>query len=267
MTAPLRRARPLLGTLVEINVAGAKHDAGRAIDAAFAAVAEVHSSMSAQEETSDVSRLNRLAHERPVAVHEQTWHVLRIAERISEASAGAFDVTESAAGWKAVELLDGCRVRFHASLRVDLGGIAKGYAVDRAARILRERGIENFVVNAGGDLRVGNVPQTIYVRRPDAPWLVDPLAQVSAAAVATSGPRAAGDAGGPVIVPATGEALALASSISVLAADCVIADALTKVVALLGPAAAPVLARFGAEACVTTAGGLRHRVSAGLAAA
>lgn len=267
MTARLRRAQPLLGTLVEISVVGAKHVAGPAVDAAFAAVAEVHGLMSAHDEASDVSRLNRLAHERPIVVHEQTWDVLRMAERIAEASAGAFDATATAGGWKAVELLEGCRVRFHALLRVDLGGIAKGYAVDRAAGVLREHGIEDFLVNAGGDLRVGNVPQTIYVRRPDAPWLVDPLAQVCAAAVATSGPHAAGDAGGPVIVPATGEALALESSISVLAADCVIADALTKVVALLGPAAARVLARFGAEACVTAAGGLRHRIGAGLAAA
>lgn len=267
MTARLRRARPLLGTLVEISVVRAKHDAERAVDAAFAAVAEVHSLMSKQEETSDVTRLNRLAREQPVAVHEQTWEVLRTAQCVSEASAGAFDVTAAAAGWKAIELLEGCRVRFHALLRVDLGGIAKGYAVDRAASALRDRGIEDFLVNAGGDLRVGNVPQTVYVRRPDAPWLVDPLAEVSAAAVATSGPRAAADAGGPVIVPATGEALALDSSVSVLATDCVIADALTKVVALLGAAGAPVLARFGAEACVTTAGGLRHRVGARLAAA
>ena len=267
MIARVRRARPLLGTLVEISVGGARRDAGTAVDAAFAAVAEVHRLMSAHEEASDVSRLNRLAHERPIDVDEQTWDVLRIAERVAEASAGAFDVTATAAGWKAVELLEGCRVRFHASLRVDLGGIAKGYAVDRAAGILREHGIEDFLVNAGGDLRVGNVAQSIYVRRPDAPWLVDPLAQVRAAAVATSGPRAAGDAGGPVIIPATGEALALDSSISVLAADCVIADALTKVVALLGPTAAGVLARFGAEACVTTAGGLRHQVGSGQAAA
>ena len=267
MSQRLRRARPLLGTLVEISVCGAKHGAGRAVDAAFAAVAEVHGLMSVQEETSDITRLNRLAHERRVAVHERTWEVLRTAQRVSEASNGAFDVTAASEGWKAIELLEGCLVHFHALLRVDVGGIAKGYAVDRASAILREHGIEDFVVNAGGDLRVGNVPQTIYVRRPGAPWMVDPLAQISAAAVATSGPCVAGVAGGTVIVPATGEALALDSSISVLAADCIIADALTKVVALLGPAAAPVLARFGAEACVMAARGRRHRVGGGLAAA
>lgn len=262
MSLRLRRARPLLGTLVEISVCSAKDHAARAVDAAFAAVAEVHGLMSAQEETSDISRLNRLAHERRVVVHERTWEVLRTAQRVSEASSGAFDVTAPREGWKAIELLDGCLVHFQASLRVDVSGIAKGYAVDRASAILREHGIEDFVVNAGGDLRVGNVPQTIYVRRPDAPWMLDPLAQLSSAAVATSGPRSAGDAGGPVIVPATGEPLALDRNITVLAKDCMMADALTKVVALLGKASEPVLAAFGAEACITYAGGLRHCLGA-----
>ena len=75
-SADIRRARPLLGTFVEIEVAGATEpEMADAVDAAFAAVAEVHRLMSFHDPDSDISRLNREAHVRPLAVHAWTYAV------------------------------------------------------------------------------------------------------------------------------------------------------------------------------------------------
>ena len=71
------------------------------------------------------------------------------------------------AGWRDIELVDGNGVRFARPLRVDLGGIAKGYAVDLAVRTLQELEIDRIAVNAGGDLRIAGLqPRTIHLRHP-----------------------------------------------------------------------------------------------------
>src|ERR1700730_1507068 len=88
-----RRARPLLGTFVEIEVAGAvKSEMNAAIDAAFEAVASVHRLMSFHEPGSDVSRLNREASVRPVSVHAWTYRVLEAAVEMHRRSNGMFDI-------------------------------------------------------------------------------------------------------------------------------------------------------------------------------
>ena len=89
----VRRARPLLGTFVEIEVAGsAKSGVNAAIDAAFEAVASVHRLMSFHEPDSDVSRLNREASVRPVSVHAWTYRVLEAAVEMHRRSNGMFDI-------------------------------------------------------------------------------------------------------------------------------------------------------------------------------
>src|SRR5215475_1309523 len=94
--ASLRRARPLLGTFVEIVVSGA----------AFAVVARVHRLMSFHDPDSDVSRLNRDAAKGPVAVDPWTFQVLQIAEDLRRRSAGVFDVAVASA-LQAIGLLPG----------------------------------------------------------------------------------------------------------------------------------------------------------------
>ena len=91
--ASIRRARPLLGTFVEIAVAGATVSAMEAgVEAAFAAVATVHRLMSFHEATSDVSRLNRDAWSGAIPVHGWTYQVLETALDLNRRSAGVFDV-------------------------------------------------------------------------------------------------------------------------------------------------------------------------------
>ena len=252
-----------------------------AIEAAFGAIAEIESLMSYHDRASDVSRLNRAAPGTAVAVHRHTWAVLAEAERISSASGGAFDITVApelvrrallpadgrplppvvARGFEAIELLSGCRVRITAPRWIDLGGIAKGYAVDVACDLLERAGIRAYVVNAGGDLRVGARAETIHVRDPREPRQLLPLIELADAAVATSARyvNRHDPAPDPIVAGATRAPAAERGSISVRARRCMTADALTKVVAVRGDGARPVLERFGADACVWSDGPWRAR--------
>ena len=161
--------------------------------------------MSFHDRESDVSRLNREAVDHAVAVHPATFEVLRWARTIAEGSDGCFDVTVAAelvrrgilphpwsphepgpdGSWRDVELLDDGRVHFHRPLWIDLGGIAKGYAVDRAIERLGAYGVTQACVNAGGDLRVmGSATERVRLRpasAPDRPTAVVELANGSLA--------------------------------------------------------------------------------------
>ena len=162
----LSRCRPLLGTFVEITA-----DREEAIEAGFDAVERVHRLMSAHEPDSDVSRINCTAHLRPIDVHDWTARVLERALFWSGESEGAFDIVRAgkaarerglipahpeqpepkAAHWTWFEL-QGSVARLHQPGCIDLGGIAKGFAVDRAIDALRKAGAQCGLVNAGGDV-------------------------------------------------------------------------------------------------------------------
>lgn len=269
------RARPLLGTFVEIGATGPNPgEVPEAIERAFKAVAQVHTLMSYHDAGSDVSRINREAARLPVAVHASTWQVMVAARDMAQASDGLFDITiaptltrlgflprhedfPKAAGkgnWQHVQLLPGHHVRFSRSIRIDLSGIAKGYAVDRAIEELRCAGMTAGHVNAGGDLRTfGDTAQTIRVRRIDAPTCAVPLVRLREGACATSAAyfsarRHKGRLTSPLIHPHTRIPCGAGRSVSVLAGHCMTADALTKVVHADPLRALPVLARFDARA-------------------
>src|SRR5262245_49914085 len=92
-SAEIRRARPLLGTFVEIAAVGSdRSELDAAVEAAFAAIAKVHRLMSFHEPASDVSRLNRAAAMRPVRVEAWTWDVIAAAVDLNRRSHGAFDI-------------------------------------------------------------------------------------------------------------------------------------------------------------------------------
>src|SRR5262249_27278955 len=206
----MRRARPLLGTYVEIDADGIAEGAlDRAVSAAFAAVALVHRLMSFHEPDSDVSRLNRSAASGPVAVHPWTASVLRRARVLFDATDGLFDCAighdlvrlgllpahdlgpAEAGDFSAVEFLPGNRLAFAARIVLDLGGIAKGFAVDRAIAVLRAHGVRDALVNAGGDMRVmGKTAQPIYIRHPTEPAQLVFAGTLQNGAIATSSPTA-----------------------------------------------------------------------------
>jgi len=260
-----RRARPLLGTFVEITAEGASHfDLADAIDGAFQAVADVHRLMSPHEPESDVSRLNREASARAVSVHPWTYEVLRMAVELHEASGGVFDVTVPTheKGVRAVEVLAGHRARLgRREARIDVGGIAKGFAVDRAVDCLRDHGVPQGVVNAGGDLGAfGPEPHRVHIRDPRDPRVVLCHVELRNEALASSGgafdPFQSSDAGVTgVIDPRTRTAARGVQGATVRAPSCVLADALTKIVMVLGESAASLLARYGASALFVSAQG------------
>jgi len=226
-----RRARPLLGTLVEVGA-----EDGIGIDAAFAAVARVQAALSRFEAGSEVARFNALARGEAVVVGADAQAVLRAAARLASSSGGRFDVALGSGRWS----LEGDRlVKLDAATRLDLGGIAKGHAVDRAITALQAAGCRAGHVNAGGDLRTFGAAGLSLQLRDERTGGVRPLGRLHDGAFATShfGPaarsRLAGGDGGE-------------HHVSVLADECLWADALTKLAAL-GVAS---LREFGATAWV-----------------
>jgi thiamine biosynthesis lipoprotein len=281
----IRRARPLLGTFVEITVADAAiSEMHAAVDAAFAAVGEVHSLMSFHVESSEVARLNREAFVRTVAVHPWTFQVLEAAIDLHQRSAGVFDIAVApvlqemgllprlrdcrtwtpgpGATTAAIELVSGRRVRFkHPDARIDLGGIAKGFAVERAIDVLRHCGMPAAIVNAGGDLAVfGSKPHTVYIRDPRDPRRSMCQVRVRSGALASSGSYfdpfgSSQPVGSAVIDPSSRKPACTALAATVRAPSCMLADALTKVVMVAGPSAADVLEHYRADALVVAADG------------
>lgn len=280
----IRRARPLLGTFVEIEAFGATEaEMVAAVDAAFQAVADVHRLMSFHEPDSDVSRLNREARLRPTRVHAWTFQVLEAAVEMHRRSNGAFDIAvapalqrmgllprtdsdrpiaSAARPFDPIELLGEDAVRFpKADIAIDLGGIAKGFAVDRAIEVLRRFAIDQAIVNAGGDLAVfGTSAETIHIRHPCNPGQSICSIELANAALASSARRfdpfqTTDTLSSAVIDPATQRPAQLIDGATVRAPSCMIADALTKVVMLRGSDAGAVLERYNASALVLSPDG------------
>jgi thiamine biosynthesis lipoprotein len=255
----MRRCRPLLGTFVEIEC-----DREAAIEEAFAAVGRVHGLMSAHEIESDISSINRFGHLRSVEVSEWTARVIERALFWSRLSSGAFDVVRAgraalakgliplhgdqprpvAGHWTWLEI-QGCFVRLLKPGCIDLGGIAKGFAVDRAIDVLRSCGCEFGLVNAGGDL-------AFFGRQTMTVTLVEPMRRKPAGeidllegAIATS---AGLPDGGDLSFDHLTDKQGLWTSVTVSADNACDADALTKIVWALGHRAAPLLAFAEAQA-------------------
>ena len=216
--ARIRRARPLLGTLVEIRGQGA--NAERALERAFRAIGRVHRAMSAQESTSDIARLRA---GRRAGLDPWTRRVLERAEEIRIATEGLFDCL---------------------ACDFALDGIAKGFAVDRATEELQAAGMKAGAVNAGGDLRLfGTELQDVYVRAPGAEQRLVDIGRTRDAAVATSGSAL-------LIDPRRARHMRVPAGVTVIAADCMTADALTKPCMLDPGRAKEIAAQFGAHVLV-----------------
>jgi thiamine biosynthesis lipoprotein len=203
----IRRCRPLLGTFVEVKASGLSEvRLQQAVDSAFAAIQHIHNLMSVHDPDSELSRVNREAVFHPVSVSRETFVVLVRALKLAHESRGAFDPAiapvlalwgllpavlrrKKAGTWRDVLLLPGRNIQFLRPLALDLGGIAKGFAVDAAIKTLRQYKVQSAVVNAGGDLRVfGDQPSTIYLRHPTQPQLFARTIKLRDCAVATSSP-------------------------------------------------------------------------------
>lgn len=243
------RCRPLLGTFVEITV---PDGFGAAIDAAFAAIAHVHARMSFHEATSDLAAIRQASPDQSVTVDRETVEVLRVAMSLNESTAGLFDVTVARelvrsgflpdpnigridqfdGGMADIVIEDDTHIYIKRHVLLDLGGIAKGYAVDRAVETLAEFDVPCGVVNAGGDLRTfGPVDWDIGFR--DADNMVRSQTTIRHCAVASSANRLQRRSlRGVPQTPHIGRDRRPVLSdkrTTVIAEWCVIADAMTKV--------------------------------------
>jgi FAD:protein FMN transferase len=270
----IRRCRPLLGTFVEIQASGTSAaDLDHAVGAAFAAMAQIHRLMSFHDRDSDVSRLNCDAFYKSVRIHPWTWRVLKSAQEFSRNSDGVFDITMArqlvkwnylpeynalggggGGNWRDIVLQRNCNVRFRRPITIDVGGIAKGFAVDWGIDALKRNGAMAGIVNAGGDLRVfGPASQFVHVRDPAEPTRAAGTVRLCERAIATSATyftrrKNRGRWVSPLLDGRTGRAARELISVTVAAAQCMTADALTKVVSTLREKAAPLLETYCADA-------------------
>ena len=262
---------PFRVTLYAADEAQAK----AAADAAFERIAVLNSVFSDYDPESELSRLSRTSGSgKAVPVSRDLWNVLERARALSERTDGAFDVTvgplvnvwrrarrkqelpgaeliaemKARVGWQQMKLDPAARTveLTKPDMRLDLGAIAKGYAIDAALAVLRERGITSALVGGSGDMAAGEPPPgeagwKIEVAALDAPGA--PPAQVvflKNSAIATSGDvfqhvEIGGVRYSHIVDPHTGLGLTDHSLVTILAAACITADSLATAVSVLGP--------------------------------
>ncbi|MEE2788664.1 MAG: FAD:protein FMN transferase [Myxococcota bacterium] len=252
-------------------------EAGRS---AFQEIARIEQLMSEWQPTSEISRVNAQAGVQPVRISQETYQLLTQAKALSAKSAGAFDVTWAGmrglwrfqpnaqtvptpaqierglrtVGFRDLVLNSTGPTAFlkRKGMAIGLGAIAKGYGIDRAARILRSKGITRFMVDGGGDLFISGkkssgTPWTIGVRHPrDATKLVAHISVTDGALVTSGDYERSFERKGiryhHIIDMRTGYPAQRSVSVTVLAPTATLADALATAVFVLGPTAGRQLA-------------------------
>ncbi len=290
----VRRSVPVMGTVADLALV---HDDGAAaqaaLDAAIQELRDVDAAMTRFRADSDVGRANGAAAREAVVVTPATARVLEASLGWAEATGGAFDpcLGRAAEAWEVTrrttpptpDALQGLArtglwraldvstwrgrpaVRLHdAHAAIDLGGIAKGYGVDRAVQALREHGIEHALVNVGGDLYALGTsedgdPWRVGIRSPDDPTRLVGRIDIRDEAVATSGDyerrfRHAGRTYHHLLDPATAAPRETeVHSVSVVAGTCMQADAGATAAFGLDPeAAARAFARVAPDARIVS---------------
>jgi FAD:protein FMN transferase len=265
------REAAIMGTRIAVELW--HDDAGQAEAAIDAVIAEMHridDLMSHYKPESQLSQINRDAANAPVKVDAELAALIAKSLEFSELSGGAFDITYASVGylydyrehrhpsesqiqaalpaisWRHVAVdLGASTVRFLVpGVRIDLGGIAKGHAVDSAARILFARGIRNASITAGGDSRIlgdrRGRPWVVGIRHPDDPARVIARIPLEDAAISTSGDyERYFDEGGVryhhIIDPHTGKSPVGVRSVTVIGPNATLTEGLTKSVFVMGP--------------------------------
>ena len=290
----VRRSRIMMGTVVEIMAAGqSSKTLEAAVEAAFAEMERLDKLLSRYNTDSEVSRLSQSTNGGEVSL--PTAEVLTLGLEISRKSGGAFDMTLgklktlwafdkeaptlpnaaelsaalSGVGPKALSL-EGQQLRKASpQLQLDLGGIAKGYAVDRAVAILKQHGVANAAVNAGGDMYLlGQRMERAWrigIQHPREEKGVLETVQISNRAVVTSGDyerffEKDGLRYHHIFNPQTGMPARDCQSVTIVTDSVALGDALATAVFVLGPKAGlTLLEQFPqAEGLVIAADGSRH---------
>jgi len=271
----VHKKRYAMGTVFEI--VAYSDSAGRsasAIDQALDEVVRLDNVMSNFKPESDLSRMNREAHFHAVRIPADLYKVIEASLVYSRLSEGEYDVSvgpvvdlwkaaiaggttptaaeqaqaRSCVGYGKIELIAPDQIEFHSDcLRIDLGSIGKGYAVDRVIAILHANAIERAYIDAGGStiygmgFGMGTPPDRdgwlVHLRDPSN--RLDPQVKLISNSVSTSEQTAAstltGDAPGHIVVPGSGKPLRTRYAVSVTAKSATDSDALSTTLLLLGP--------------------------------
>lgn len=192
----------MMGTVVAIKVFAPASIAAKAMKNAFSAIKTLEAIAHPNKEGSDLYKLNKAAGDQSVELTVEVFRILQLAHRVSALSGGAFDVTFAGVGrlWnfraeqprlpdgdelaRALKLIDYRQLLLDSdrrsamlkkkNMRVELGAIAKGWAADMAVAALKQDGVNNAIVNAGGDMAViggkeGGKPWRVGVQHPRKP--------------------------------------------------------------------------------------------------
>ncbi len=240
-----------------------------AIDAVFAELRRIDALMSTYKPESELSRLNASAAKAPMRISRELYDLLATSIEYSKLTRGVFDVTYASVGYlydyrnhvrpddaairdrlpsidyRHLELIPATTsVHFRREgVRVDLGGIAKGYAVDRGIAVLQGLGVTRAMVNAGGDTRIigdrFGRPWTVGIRDPDRKELVVLRLPLTDTAISTSGDyeryfEEDGVRYHHILDPQTGKSARKVRSATIIADTATRSDALTKSVFIMG---------------------------------
>ena len=266
----LSDARPMMGTEVSVRL---WHDdiatGEELLEQVFAEAERINQLMSTYIETSRISDINRLAAAEPVVAGDELFQIIRRSLDISVLTLGAFDITYESVGqhydfrnrlrpdadtvaekrklidYRLVKLDQAAgTVRFEQEgVRINLGGIAKGYVVERGASILRRAGVQHAIVTAGGDSRLlgdrRGYPWMVGIRDPRNDGQVAISVPLENEAISTSGDyeryfEEDGVRHHHIIAPSTGAPASGVHSATVFGPDAVITDALSTSVFVMG---------------------------------
>lgn len=267
----IERTEAIMGTRIYVELWADDATKGNAdIDAVMAEMRRIDELMSHYKPESQLSQINERANSEPVQVDAELFDLIKLSTYYSQITEGAFDITYASVGylydypkhihpteaqiksalpsvnWRNL-LLDEAHhtVRFeHAGMRIDLGGIGKGYAVDRGVAILKARGIDHAVVTAGGDTRIigdhMGRPWLVAIRHPDNPQKVVTRIPLSDTAMSTSGDyERYFDEDGVryhhIIDPHTGHSASKVRSATIIAPTATQTDGMSKTAFVLGP--------------------------------
>ncbi len=264
------REESMMATVVRAELwADSAAQAQAALDAVMGEMRRIERSMNAFKHDSDIARINHQAARTPVPVGTELFRLIERALAFSRASQGAFDITfasvghlydyrrgiapddaalaeaRAAVGYQHVLLdIDAGTVAFaRPGVRIDLGGFAKGYAVDQAACILGHHGIAHAIVSAGGDSRVigdrRGRPWTVGIRHPRRADEVIAVLPLENTAVSTSGDyeryfERDGVRCHHILDPKTGRSPGAIHSVTALAPEALTSEGVTKSVFVLG---------------------------------
>lgn len=262
--------RAIMGTAIHVELWHTnKTDAEKMIQQVFTEMRRIDSLMSPFKKDSELSYINNNAANHPLKISYELFNLIKKSLQISKLSNGAFDITFSSVGqfydyrkklkptkkeisdnlnkinYKNIKLDDKYQTIYFTQkgTRIDLGGIAKGHAVDNSIKILQKNGITQAMVSAGGDTRIigdkGGRPWYVGIRHPrdkNKSAVILPLSQT---AISTSGDYERyfiknNMRHHHIIKPSTGDSARELRSVSILGADSTTVDALSTTVFILG---------------------------------